>query len=314
LSTPLAVAPVKQPDARLVVLIIIALLAWASAFAVIRAAGREYSPGAMALLRFLVASGVLAALAPRFGVRLPDRKDWPGLVAMGFCGIVVYHVALNWGERTVTAGSAAFLVNISPIFIAILAAAFLKEHLAPRQWIGIAVCFLGASLIALSEQGETPAAHVSAPAPAFFSTGALLILLAALGASSYMILQKSYLKKYRPFEMTCYAIWGATFILCAFSVQLFHEIQIASRGITLGVIYMGVVPGALAYAIWAGVLQRMNASSAATLLYLVPMLSVGLAWLTLREVPSAAALGGGFIVLFGVAVVNWRRADKAPQL
>lgn len=293
-----ALAPARTFNARLIVLVIIALLAWASAFAVIRVAAREYSPGAMALLRFMVASGVLVSLAPRFGVRIPDRRDWPGLGAMGFCGIVVYHVALNAGERTVTAGSAAFLVNISPIFVSIFAVLFLKERLSVLRWLGIAICFGGASVIALSEKGG---------ASGVLSKGALLILLAALGASLYMILQKSYLKKYRAFEMTCYAIWGATFILLIFAPQLFQEVQSASRAVTLGVVYMGVVPGALAYAIWANVLRRMKASSAASLLYLVPLLSLGLAWLLLREVPSTPAVIGGVIILSGVAVVNWRR-------
>lgn len=70
---------------------------------------------------------------------------------------------------------------------------------------------------------------------------------------------------------------------------------------------MGVVPGALAYALWAGVLQRMKAGAAVSLLYLVPPLSVTLAWLWLREVPDISALTGGCIALLGVAVVNWRR-------
>jgi drug/metabolite transporter (DMT)-like permease len=70
---------------------------------------------------------------------------------------------------------------------------------------------------------------------------------------------------------------------------------------------MGVVPGALSYAIWSHVLQRLPASSAASLLYLVPILSVALAWAILRETPSGLALAGGALVLLGVVAVNWRR-------
>jgi drug/metabolite transporter (DMT)-like permease len=287
-----------HPDAKLIFFTFIALLAWASAFAVIRAAANVYSPGAMALLRFLVASGVLALVAPRFGVHVPDKRDWPGLLAMGFGGIFTYHVALNWGEHTVTAGSAAFLVNISPIFVTMFVAIFLHEKVAALRWMGIATCFCGVGFISAGEHGGL--GGVLAP-------GSLLIILAALGASSYMILAKKYLRKYRTFEVTCYCIWGATVLLLGFMPLLIRELPAAPLSATLGVVYMGVAPGALSYAIWSQVLQRLPASSAASLLYLVPIFSVALAWIILRETPSALSLLGGTLVLLGVVAVNWRR-------
>src|SRR5690348_16471872 len=95
------------------VLALITIDLWASAFVLIRVAIQEYSPGHLALLRFAVASFTLAICASRFGVRMPDKSDWSGLVFMGLCGFTAYNVLLNRGEQTVTAGSAAFLVNTS---------------------------------------------------------------------------------------------------------------------------------------------------------------------------------------------------------
>ena len=92
-----------------------------------------------------------------------------------------------------------------------------------------------------------------------------------------------------------------------FSPLLIRELPAAPLSATLGIIYMGVFPGALSYAIWSQVLQRLPASSAASLLYLVPILSVALAWVILRETPTAMSLLGGALVLLGVVAVNWRR-------
>lgn len=288
------------------VLAIIAIFLWATAFVLIRVAIREYSPGHLALLRFLVASLTLLVCAPRFGLRMPDRSDWPGLACMGFCGFTAYNLLLNRGEQTVTAGSAAFLVNTSPIWTALLAPFFLKEKLAARQWLGIAIAFCGAALIAFGEHASSFAA-LRTQLGEVLSPDALLILLAASCTSVYIIVQKRFLGKYRPFELACYGIWSATVLLIFFLPGLFQSVRSASIPATLAVAFMGVFPGALAYAVWAFVLQRMAATSASSLLYLIPPIALLLAWLWLHEVPSTPALLGGGIALSGVAAVNWRR-------
>src|SRR5512136_1077496 len=88
--------------------IAVTLLLWASAFAGIKAGMRltpegvpgadGYGPGEVALLRFGVASLVLAAYALVKRMRLPARVDLPRIALAGFLGITVYHLALNFGE------------------------------------------------------------------------------------------------------------------------------------------------------------------------------------------------------------------------
>ena len=100
------------------------LAVFASAFVGIRFAVRAYPPGALALLRFGTASIALAAvlIVLRRRLPLPAARDLPGLAASGLFGVTLYHLALNAGERTVTAAVASLVVNTTPIFAAILAA------------------------------------------------------------------------------------------------------------------------------------------------------------------------------------------------
>jgi drug/metabolite transporter (DMT)-like permease len=79
---------------------------------------------------------------------------------------------------------------------------------------------------------------------------------------------------------------------------------------TIAVVYLGVFPSAIAYATWAYVLAQIPASRAATLLYLVPVLAIGAAWVWLSEVPTVMSLIGGAIVLSGVVLVNTRRREE----
>jgi len=68
-------------------------------------------------------------------------------VVCGLLGFAVYNVALNAAERRIDAGIAAVLVNVGPIFIAILAGLVLREGFPRLLLAGCAVAFAGAALI-----------------------------------------------------------------------------------------------------------------------------------------------------------------------
>ena len=79
--------------------VITSILLWASAFVGIRVGLQDYSPEALALLRFIVASICMSIVY----FRLPKRSetqliDVIKMMGLGFIGIGVYNIALNYGE------------------------------------------------------------------------------------------------------------------------------------------------------------------------------------------------------------------------
>lgn len=280
----------------LVFLHILMISLWASAFPVIQIGLESFSPQHLAFVRLSIASVVLLVIAIATRMRLPDIKDIPLLLALGFLGFTVYHTALNIGEKTVSAGIASLLISTTPIFSAFLAIFFFHETFGKRKWIGSAVSFAGVALLTFSKENFVHSAN-----------GILLILLAALAESIYIVCQKDLLKKYGFLSFVTYSIWGATISMLIFLPGLGTDFLNISFRSAISVIYLGLFPTVIPYIILAYLISRVGSAEAAISLYLTPALSFFLAWLLLKDIPSVAAIVGSIITLCGVLLTHSKR-------
>jgi drug/metabolite transporter (DMT)-like permease len=296
--------PAKQSRAAIAAAGVTVVL-WASAFVAIRSAGQAYSPGALALGRLLAAAVVLGAFAAARRIGLPPRAAWPGILVSGVLWFGGYMVALNWGEREVDAGTAAMVVNIGPILIALLSARLLREGLPRPLLAGLAVSFAGAVVVGASMAGGGGSSVL----------GVLLCVVAAVTYAIGVVAQKPALRHAGALQVTTYGCLVGLVACLPFGGVLVHEVAAAPLGATLDVIYLGVFPTALAFTTWAYALARTTAGKMGATTYVVPALVVLMSWLLLGEVPGWLTLAGGALCLAGVAVsrAGTARAPAAPN-
>jgi drug/metabolite transporter (DMT)-like permease len=283
--------------------VVVTVLAWASAFVGIRAVGADLSPGSLALGRLLVGTavlGVLLAVAGRPWVA-PTRREWRLLAVCGVGWFGVYNLALNAAEQHLDAGTTAMLVNVGPILIAVLAGLWLGEGFPRWLVAGLAVAFSGVLLIGLATRGTD--ADV---------LGVVLCLVAAVTYAVGVVAQKPVLRRLPPLQVTFTACAIGALCCLPWAGSLAAELGEAPIGSVAGLVYLGVVPTALAFSTWAYALARTDAGRLGVTTYLVPPLVVLMGWLLLDEVPPALAVVGGAVCLAGVALSRRRSRVRPP--
>ena len=283
--------------------IVVTLLAWASAFIVIRGVAPEIGGGALALGRVAVgtlALGILAAVT-RSWLR-PTGREWALLALYGIAWFGAYNVTLNLAEATLDAGTTAMIVNIGPLLIALGAGLFLGEGVPRWLLVGAGVSFSGVVLIGVG-MSLAQGTHLDA-------AGIAWALASAVTYAVGVLAQKPVVRRLPAVQVTFLGCLIGMLACLPFAGQLVAEASVASPAALAGVVYLGLVPTALAFTTWSYALARMPAGKLGVSTYIVPPLTVIAGWLVFAEVPTVLALIGGVLCLAGVAVS--RRPERVP--
>lgn len=243
----------------------------------------------MSLLRMGAAAAVLSAWMlfrrPKFPT---SRMTWLIMLIWGIAWFAGYTVVLNAAERSIDAGTAAMIVNIGPLLVAVFAGLLLGEGLPGRLLVGIVVSMVGIGMITIASFTGV-----------FTIGGMLLSLTAAILYVACVVLQKRFLSRDDSVTVTWGGILAGTLACLAFAPGLIAEVSHAPVEITVQVIYLGMVPTALAFNLWGYAIRFLPAGVLSSSGLLVPAIVVVLAWLLLGEVPPPLAALGGVLCLVG---------------
>lgn len=272
----------------------VTMVLWASAFVGIRHLGHDFTPGSLALGRLLVGSVCLAVVALWRPWVQPTRQEWWAIAAIGALWFGIYNLALNLGERSVDAGTAAMLLQISPVLIAVLAALFLGERFTRNLVIGLALAFSGVVMIGFSHPGGHQASLI----------GVALCVVCSIVYSVSVILQKPMMARLPAAQLTWLACVVGAICCLPWLPSLVTDLRAAPAASIGWLVYLGAFPTAIAFTTYAYALRHMSATGLGVTTYIVPPIAIVLGWLLLDEVPPPLAYAGGVLALVGVAIAR----------
>ncbi|HKQ63029.1 MAG TPA: DMT family transporter [Candidatus Polarisedimenticolaceae bacterium] len=281
-----------------------AIVMWGVSFVATKAVLAQISPVTLIFTRFGLGLAVLLALlAWRGEPLLPPRDAWRSLAGMGLIGVFVHQLLQAHALTTTTAVHTGWLIGLTPIWSAILAALFLGERLRPGRVGGILVGFVGAVLVVT--RGRLGAETLALPT----ARGDLLILASTLNWAVYSVLGHGTLKRLGARRATAGAMlagWALLVPLFAWTGGWREYPALDALGWS-ALLFLGIGCSALGYLLWYGALERVEATRVAALLYLEPLVTLAAAVALLGERVELSTVAGGALVLAGVLIVQRSR-------
>ncbi|HFQ1715427.1 TPA: DMT family transporter [Staphylococcus aureus] len=271
------------------------IILWGSAFPIIKIALNDFSAESLSAFRLILATIILLPFVIIKKLPTPELRDIPVIFILGFCGFVIYHTALNFGETLISAGISGILVSTTPIFSSALAYMFLKEHFSKWNWLSSLVAFIGISIISISKDDYTTINVL----------GVFIILLASFSESLYFTFQKKYIEKYGFIAFTLYTIMASSPFMLIFIPEIINDIHGATFTSIVSVLYLAIFPTIIPYVLLAYIVKSVGVSDATMSLYLTPIVSLLLSYLLLDKLPTTLAIIGGIITLLGVSLSNF---------
>ena len=279
-------------------------LLWGGTFIAGRKLAQEMPVLVVAAGRFAVAAALLLLVAWRMEGGLPrlSRSQMLATAALGLTGIFLYNIFFFGALANIPAGRAALVVALNPIVTAMAAAYILRERLTAVKWAGIALAFVGATIVITRGDLAGAVQDISQS----LGRGELLMLGGVFAWAAYTLVGRTALKRLSPIAATTYAaLWGCLFLSLGAVGQL-GDVAWSSLGwwSLAAVVYLaafGTVIGFIWY--YEGV-KALGPSRAAVFNNLVPVFGIALAAILLGEPVLWSMVVGGVLVAAGVTLTN----------
>lgn len=284
-----------------------AVLVWGASFIATKVALKDVSPITVVWLRFtmgVIILGIAVSLRRQF--MLFEKKEWGYFALLGFLGITFHQWLQSNGLKTSEAGTTAWIVSTTPVFMALLGWIVLKERLSLGKVLGILLAFAGVLLVV--SKGDFASVSIGT----FGAPGDILILISAVNWAVFSVLSRRGLKSHPASLMMFYVMtFGWVFTSILFGIDTgFGEITNLTMQGWLGITFLGIFCSGLAYIAWYDALQALSAAQTGVFLYIEPLVAVIVAFFILSEVITAMSLFGGGIILAGVWLVNRKQPSN----
>ena len=272
-----------------------AVVIWSTSFVATKVALAEVPPLTLGASRFALAAGLAGIVAVAFGaVRVAGTRDLGRLALGGLLGITLYFSLENIGVDLATASDAALVVASYPAITMLLEAGLYRRRLSAIRVFGVVLAFFGVNAVL----GNAAAASASGGWGSERLLGCTVLLVTGLVWALYNFATRDVVARYpMPTVIFWQTLFGALFFLPAALVE--QAVVGGARWLPTGgvallsVAHLGVLCSVAAFLLYARGLKGLDASSAVSVMNLVPVLGVLFAIVLLGEPVGLLQVGPG---------------------
>ena len=299
----------KQSTQKIYFFLALTAILWGGNPVAVKSILGEISPVMIVLLRFVGISIILLAVMfyQQGRAALPPKKHIPTLILMGFTGVGLNNGLQFTGLQYSTAVNCSLVAAISPAVTALLAVAFLQEKMLRRQWLGIAISFLG--VVFLIAHGSLEVLQKLS-----FNRGDMLFLASQISWAVYSVLGRGVMEEMSPMATTAWAgVAGTFFMLMAALYQGSTLTVQLSQYAWVSMAYMIIGSGILAFNWWNAGVSSVGANRTAIFSNVIPLAGMVLSVAFLHEHISWREIVGGLWIVMGVYLTTCQPSSREQQ-
>lgn len=289
-------------------LLLIVAVIWGAALPVIKFTLGNFNPFIFLTYRFGISAVISLFLILLFGLQIP-RKKQVFLLTLGY-GFLTSTITLGLlflGVEKTTAVDTTLIAATGPILATVAGVIFLNEHVTRLEKIGIALAFAGVVVTffePILKNGDG----------ALGLGGNVLVFASVLAGVASAVTAKIILRE----GVSPAAAVNISFIVGFLTLlpaalilyppqAIMEQIQSASLSYHLGLWYVAIFSGNIAYFLWHKAQKTIEIGEAGLFTYLQPIFAIPLAILWLGETISVPLVIGAVIITVGVSIAEYRK-------
>lgn len=288
--------------------LLVTVIIWAFAGVVIKVTLYELTPFVFLAYRFLLTVIVMTPIFLFRKIHLP-KKEIRNLILISVFGSTLNLGLLFYGIKSTTVVDQAVITAVSPILVILAGAIILKEHVTKKEKIGIFITVVGTFILTIQPILETNGSDYSS------FLGNVFLVLSNLAWVGYVLLSKKGLREkidplfivYFGFLVGLVTIFPLAVIESGSISNMINIVSSASFKAHLGVFYMAVFSGALAYFLFQLGQKTIEVSEATLFVYLQAVFTIPFAVVLLGEKITLTFVIGSLIVVLGVVIAEWKK-------
>jgi drug/metabolite transporter (DMT)-like permease len=275
---------------------IIAALLWGINYIAVKSVLAEIPESAFLAIRFTIAVVILLLylIVTKEGIGI-ERSDIGKILLLGVLGVGIYNIIWTTGIHLTTASNAALIISTSPLFAQLYVELIHKEKIEFKRWIFTCLSFYGVFLMISQSPGANFDFHSR------FFVGNLIIFVSALLFAAYTLFSKPLLNRYSPVKLNALTMASGLPVLIVYCILNGTVVPVQVSWIAAGKMFYIIVCGTVAaYICWYTGIEKTGPLKVILFHYIVPVSSMILGVLFLREPLNLFHVFGGILALGGI--------------